>query len=54
MHPQNQTQTQQPPVAARSCSCEVPRPREHAVHKGAARTVCERCGLPVPLRLRRA
>ena len=50
MHPQHEIQTQ--PPAARTCSCEVPLPRELAVHKGAARTVCERCGLPVPLRLR--
>jgi hypothetical protein len=33
------------------CSCEHPLPREHAEWKGASRTTCERCGLPVPLRL---
>lgn len=33
-----------------TCSCERPLPRELADWKGAARTVCGRCGLPVPVR----
>jgi hypothetical protein len=53
MHTQQEIQLQPPPPVALSCTCAVPRPRERAVHKGAARTFCERCGLPLPLRLRR-
>jgi hypothetical protein len=34
-----------------TCSCERPLPRERAEWKGASRTTCDRCGLPVPLRL---
>ncbi len=33
------------------CSCEHPLPREQAEWKGASRTTCERCTLPIPLRL---
>lgn len=35
-----------------TCRCEHPLPIERATHKGASETVCARCGLPVPLRLR--
>ena len=34
-----------------SCACEQPRPRERAGYKGASRLYCERCELPVPIRL---
>jgi hypothetical protein len=34
-----------------SCSCEKPIAIEKGERKGAARTECARCGLPVPLRL---
>lgn len=50
MHPEPENQ----PPPGRSCSCPEPLPRERAVRKGAARTICERCGLPIPLRLRAA
>jgi hypothetical protein len=39
-----------PVVAATTCACAVPVPSVQAVRKGAARTVCERCGLPVKVR----
>ncbi len=29
------------------CACPVPLPQAKAAHKGAARTHCVRCGLPV-------
>jgi hypothetical protein len=35
-----------------TCSCEKPVPVERAERKGAAVTVCLRCGLQVPARLR--
>ena len=40
-------------VSAGVCSCGTPLPVERAKRKGAAVTVCARCGLPVPLRLGR-
>jgi hypothetical protein len=40
-----------PDLTSATCSCEHPLPRERAERKGAARTTCERCGLPVRLRL---
>jgi hypothetical protein len=50
MHPESipTVTRRQPPEL---CSCEHPLPREHAEQKGAARTMCDRCGHPVPLRL---
>jgi hypothetical protein len=33
------------------CACAQPIPVERAKRKGAAVTVCARCGRPVPLRL---
>jgi hypothetical protein len=35
------------------CRCADPLPVERAVRKGAAVRVCQRCGLRVPLELRR-
>jgi len=35
-----------------TCTCETPVPVERAERKGAAVTVCLRCGLRVPVRLR--
>ena len=35
------------------CTCADPVPVERAERKGAAVVVCQRCGLRVPLRLRR-
>ena len=32
------------------CACVTPVPVQRAERKGAARTVCARCGRPVPLR----
>ncbi len=37
-----------------TCACERPLPRQRAERKGAARTICDRCGLPVRLRLAHA
>lgn len=37
-------------AAVRTCACERPLLQERAVQKGAAQTVCVRCGLPVRLR----
>jgi hypothetical protein len=34
-----------------TCTCTKPLPVQRAVRKGAARTVCARCGLPLALRL---
>jgi hypothetical protein len=31
------------------CSCEQPQPEARAVRKGAARTYCRRCDLPIRL-----
>ena len=36
-----------PAVDAELCTCETPAPHEEAPHKGASRTVCLNCGLPV-------
>jgi len=33
------------------CTCVQPIPVERATRKGAAVTMCARCGKPVPLRL---
>jgi len=41
-----------PPPTPQSCACEQPLPRERAGYKGASRLHCERCDLPVPIRLR--
>jgi len=35
-----------------TCDCADPIPVQHAKHKGAAITICQRCGLRVRLRLR--
>ena len=40
-------------AGAKACECGTPVPVERAKRKGAAMTVCARCGLPVPLRLGR-
>ena len=40
-----------PDLTAATCSCERPLPQERAERKGASRTTCARCGLPVRLRL---
>ena len=37
--------------ASETCSCQQPLPIEKAERKGAAVTVCLRCGLPIPARL---
>lgn len=37
----------QPPPSL--CACAVPIPEARATRKGAARTFCARCGLPVRL-----
>jgi hypothetical protein len=34
-----------------TCSCASPVPVERATRKGAATTLCARCGLPIALRL---
>jgi hypothetical protein len=39
-------------LSTTTCSCEKPIPVERAERKGAAVTVCLRCGLHVPARLR--
>ena len=36
-----------------TCTCAKPLPVQHAARKGAAQTVCARCGLPLALRLTR-
>jgi hypothetical protein len=40
-----------PDLSSPTCSCERPLPLERAERKGASRTSCERCGLPIRLRL---
>ena len=35
-----------------TCECADPIPVQRAARKGAAVTICQRCGLRVPLRLR--
>jgi hypothetical protein len=44
-------EAEKPESASHTCTCEHPLPRTRAERKGAAATYCERCGLPVPLRL---
>ena len=39
-------------LSTTTCSCDKPVPVERAERKGAAVTVCLRCGLYVPPRLR--
>ncbi len=41
-----------PSIAPGACACERPVPIERAERKGAAETVCLRCGKPVSARLR--
>ncbi len=42
--------TDQPPAQPElTCSCAVPVPGARATWKGAARTYCSRCDLPVQL-----
>jgi hypothetical protein len=36
-------------VTKQTCSCAVPQPQVEATRKGAARTVCARCGLPIKI-----
>ena len=38
-----------PAVEPKVCACAAPVPEVRATHKGAARTHCARCGLPVRL-----
>jgi hypothetical protein len=35
-----------------TCSCVTPVPVQQATRKGAARTICEKCSLPVKLTLK--
>jgi hypothetical protein len=42
------------PPSSASCACERPLAQQQADYKGGGRTVCARCGLPVPLRLGRS
>jgi hypothetical protein len=37
----------------RTCECNDPQPRQLAERKGAARTVCARCGLPTKIAWKR-
>ena len=39
-------------LSIHTCTCETPIPVERAERKGAAVTVCMRCGLRIPARLR--
>ena len=41
-----------PSTVPGACACERPVPIERAARKGAAETVCLRCGKPVSARLR--
>ena len=41
-----------PSTVPGACACERPVPVVRAERKGAAETVCLRCGSPVPTRLR--
>lgn len=46
------TSTAPPPTGATPadlCSCEKPAPQQQATHKGASRTICLNCNLPVRL-----
>lgn len=38
-------------VLTRTCTCATPVPQVTAARKGAARTVCARCGLPIRIAL---
>jgi hypothetical protein len=38
------------PTTSLWCACAKPVPVQQAEHKGAARTVCARCGRPLRLR----
>jgi hypothetical protein len=38
--------------SSETCACRDPIPVQRAERKGAALTVCQRCGLRVPARLR--
>ena len=40
-------------ATAETCTCTDPIPVQRAERKGAAVTICHRCGLRVPLRLGR-
>jgi hypothetical protein len=40
----------EPADAGRECACETPLRVERAERRGAARTYCSRCDLPVPIR----
>ncbi len=48
---QTTTETPSTTKAQETCSCAAPLPTERAERKGAARTHCARCGLPIPIRL---
>jgi hypothetical protein len=39
-------------ATSETCGCADPIPVQRAARKGAAVTICQRCGLRVPLRLR--
>jgi hypothetical protein len=39
-------------AAAATCTCAMPLPHTRATWKGAARTVCDRCGLPIRIDFR--
>jgi hypothetical protein len=48
-------EAQAPPAGAArdgTCECHYPIAEERAERKGAARTYCARCGLPVPITFR--
>lgn len=51
---ESQTHTQSTDNQSRpdSCRCEQPLPTQRAERKGAAHTVCLRCGQRIPPRLR--
>jgi hypothetical protein len=36
-------------VVSPTCTCSVPVPQVRATHKGAARTYCAKCDLPIRL-----
>jgi hypothetical protein len=51
MEPENPEAAVLPPITTSfTCACPRPLPRELGESKGIARTICQRCGLPVPLR----
>jgi hypothetical protein len=45
-------EAQAEPARAETCQCRYPIAEERAERKGAARTYCARCGLPVPIAFR--